>query len=413
MCLACLVASLSAFAQTQSWDYRARERSQSLASAGVTYLSKGSTDQAISALLEATRSDPNDPIPYALLGLALDMKGRYSEALNALHHSYRMTPKVSEIVLSIGVTHYLMHNYDKAINAWRKVLELNPNLCHVFANLGYSYLRQGDLARAADCFRHLTSCYPNSQVAYQGLATVKYLAGDFIGAREAADQAQTIFPYPPTLLILAKLDVLQGDKSRAEKRIQEYIKLTRKPWVQRTMTAIGYPIQHDFAWDPYLADNYDNAYLLKARAVNLPKEVSRQRSLSRQGKVNEAMQRARNALTSRPKDYYILRELGLLQLADGQYSDAAEQFKAALEVCPECHVDLLHLAKALSADDKAAEASAQVRQFQQRHPAGQLSPAFLDIARVDPGLAKISQDTSEGSQSTTEVKSTVPPETGF
>ncbi|MBI4533254.1 MAG: tetratricopeptide repeat protein [Candidatus Melainabacteria bacterium] len=411
LCLVCLVTVVPTLAQTQSWDYRARERSQSLASAGVTYLTKGSIDQAIASLLEATRSDPADYLPYALLGLALDIKERHSEGLDALHHAYKLAPKVSETVLSIGITHYLMHNYDKAINAWRKALELSPNLCHVYANLGYSYLRQADLEHAGECFGRLTSCYPNSQVAYQGLATVNYFKGDFASAREAAEQAQTIWPYQPNLLILAKLDVLQGDKSRAEKRIAELIKRTRKPWIQRTMTAIGYPIQHDFAWDPYLADNYDNAYLLKARTLNWTKEVSRTRSLSRQGKATEAVERGKRSLASHPKDYYILHELGLLQLSDGQYSDASEKFREALGVCPDCHVDLLHLARALSADGKAAEASAQVRQFQRWHPKERLSPMFLDIARVDPGLAEINQSSAEGPQTSAEVKSS--PEAGF
>jgi len=312
--------------------------------------------------------------------------------------------------LSIGVVHYLTHNYDKALNAWRKVLELNPRLCHVYGDMAMAYMRKGDFAKAGDGFRKLITCYPNSQFAYHGLATVKYLSGDFKGARQAADHAQSIGAYPPVVLLLAKLDYLQGDRSRAAQRVQEYLKLTKKPWQQRSMTAVGYSLQHDFRWDPYLADNYDNAYLLQARALDLPRESSKQRSLSRQGKAATVIQAALNAQSAAPQDYFIRRELGLLLLADGQYSEAIEQFQEVLRLCPEAWVDVLHLGRAYALDGKAAEGSAQVRRFQRKFADERLAPAFIDIARVDPGLAA----TPAGAPETgTEAKPEAPGETGF
>jgi len=378
---------MPAEAQKETWDYKVREKSQQYTSAGVDQLTKGQTDHAITLLISATHVDPTDPLPYGMLGLALDMKGRYPEGLDALLKSYQMAPTVAETVLSIGVTRYLMHDYDKAINAWRKVLEINPNLCHIHANIGFAYMRKGDLARATDSFRQMINCHPNSQVAYQGIATVKYLAGDFAGARQAAEQAQSIFAYPPVLLLLAKLDFLQGDRQRGQRRVQEYLSLTRKPWLERPMTAIGYAAQHDFHWDPLLSDNFDNAYLVWARSLDLPREASRQASLARQGKASELIDKARAALSAVPNDYSLLRELGLVQLGSGQYSDAAEQFKRVLTVCPQMNVDRLHLGQALALDGKAAEASAYVRQFQRKFPAEQLSPTLREIARVDPGLS--------------------------
>src|SRR5688572_5640981 len=108
------------FAQSQSWTTQARAQSQVACSAGLTALTKGQTDVAIASLVRATQSDVSDPLPYALLGLALNIKGRYDEALDALHRAYKMTPKDDEIILSIGLTHYLRHDYDKALNAWRR-----------------------------------------------------------------------------------------------------------------------------------------------------------------------------------------------------------------------------------------------------------------------------------------------------
>lgn len=359
-------------------------------------LTKGQVDSAVPSLLEATGADPNDALPFAVLGLALDMKGRYQEALDALHKSWELNPKEGETAVSIGITHYLMHNYDKALEAFRRVLQLNPNLCHIHGDIGFVYLRKADFARADESFRKLISCYPNSQLGYQGLATIHYLSGDLAGARQSAEHAQSISSYPPTILLLAKLDVLQGDRARATKRFQEYIAATRKPGWQRSMTAIGYPVQHDFKWDPYLSDNLDNVYLLQARYLNLPKEASRQKALSRQGKADAIIAQAKELLAKVPGDYFLLRELALLELANGDYSDSAEHFKQTLGACTECYVDWLHAGRALSLDGKASEASADVRRFQQRYPSERLSDTYLNIARVDPGLSPSGE--AKGSQ---------------
>lgn len=376
-------------AQTSSWDMKGREGSQKAASAGLTALSKGQVDAGIGHLVRATSIDPGDPVPFALLGLALDMKGRYEEGLDALHKSFKLSPQVSETALSIGITHYLMNNYDKAINAFQHVLKLNPSLCHVHGDIGWAYLRKGDFTSAKESFRKLVACFPNSQFAYHGLATVKYLEGDFAGARKAADQAQSLAPYPPTLLLLAKLDVLQGDRTRAEARVKEYNKATVKGFAQRPMTAIGYPVAHDFRFDPFLVDSFDNANLLMARLQAIPKEAGRRRSYAKQGKVSQALAQASQALARAPSDFFIAREAGLLYLADGQYSEACDRFRTVIKLCPAAAVDLLHLARALAADGKAPEASACVRQFQRLFPAARLSPVFAEIARVDPGLAEV------------------------
>lgn len=376
-------------AQSQSWKVEERESSQRDTSLAITQLAHWQVDAAVSSLLKATGEDASDPLPFAVLGLALDMKGSYREALDALQKSWQLNSHNEETALSVGVTHYLMRDYDKALAAWQKALELNPKLCHINGDIGYAYLRKADFAKAEESFRRLISCFPNSQFAYQGVATIHYLTGDFAGSRQAAEHAQAISSYPPAILLLAKLDILQGDRARAIKHIAEYIAATKKPGWQRSMTAIGYPVQHDFKWDPFLADNLDNAYLLQSRALNLPRESSRQKSLARQGQADALIARAKDAYAQAPSDYILARELGLLELARGDYSDAAEHFKQELSICRDCNVDLLHLGRALSLDCKAGEASEAVRRFQQRYPNCHLPPVFADIARVDPAVPDV------------------------
>src|SRR5262249_57501048 len=91
MLLIQLVAAVPARCQSQSWDYKARERSQQAASAGLTALTKGLVDQAVASLIVATNADTNDPLPFHLLGLAPAMKGRSDQSLDALRKSYRLS----------------------------------------------------------------------------------------------------------------------------------------------------------------------------------------------------------------------------------------------------------------------------------------------------------------------------------
>jgi tetratricopeptide (TPR) repeat protein len=392
--LALLLAGLTALtvsagvssAQSQSWRVDARTHSQAATSRALTQMAHNQVDSAVSSLVEATNADASDSLPFAVLGLALDVKGRYNEALDALHKSWELNSHDSETALSIGVTHYLMHNYEKAVNAWQKALELNHNLCHIHGDIGFAYMRMADLGKAEDHFRRLISCFPNSQFGYQGLATIQYLSGDFEAARRSAEHAQSILSYPPVILLLAKLDFLQGDRARALKRTAEYTVASKKPGWQRSMTAIGYPAQHDFKWDPFLIDNYDNAYLLQSRALDLPKEASRQKSLRKQGKAASIVAQVKAELGKSAGDYYLVRELALAELAGADYSDATEHFKQVVDTCRGCFVDWLHLGRALSLDGKAPEASRAVRHFQQKNPAQRLAGAFTAIARVDPGL---------------------------
>ena len=382
----CTSFSSAGFTQGMSehWDVNARHKSQALHSHGMTLMTKRQIDAAIKDFRQATIQDPTDSAAWSALGMALAMQSNNQEALDSLQKSFTLRQS-QETLLSTGIVYYLSHDYDAALNSWNRVLEANPKGCHILGDLGWGLIRKGDVDQAMSYFDRLTKCSPNSQFGFHGLAFSKYLKGDFAGARQAAERAEAIESYPPVVLLLAKLDFLQGDRSRGQRRAQQYSALSRK-FQQRSMTAIGYPLQHDFRWDPFLADNLDNSSLLLARVQDLPKDASRQRSLSNQGKAAAVISSAKERLGANPKDYYLTRELGLAQLAAGDYSSAADSFKTVLELSPKSYVDLLHLGRALSLDGKQTEASAAVRQFQQHWPNQQLSPAFSQIANVDPAL---------------------------
>ncbi len=387
-----LVPTSATRAQTlQHWDTKARARSQAANSAGTTALLEGKIDKGVMVLRDATKYDPTDPVPYTTLALALSMKERYAEALDALTTSYSIA-KQPETVLTTGIVHYLSHDWDASLKSFDRVLEFNPKLYPIYGDMGMVYLRKSELMLAGKNFQRLTQAVPNSQFGYQGIATIKYLLGDFDGARRACEHADNISPYPPVTLLMAKLAYLDGDRSRGQKLAALYTAAARKKGKkakglnQRSMQQIGYPVQRDFGWDPYLADNFDSGIFLQARCVVLPKEESRRQSLAKQGKADAVIESIKKALSDAQDDFWLTRELGLVQLANGNYGDAAESFKTVLRSCINCDVDMLHVARALYLDGKAGQASPYVREFIKRHPRQKIAPFFMEVSRIDPDL---------------------------
>jgi Tfp pilus assembly protein PilF len=393
----------------QNWNIQARNQAERGVSAGITLLLKRQSATAVSAFEKATHADPNDAAPFTMLGMALAMQGRYEEALHALQRSYSLQ-QTSETLNDTGWVYYLQHDYDAAITAWNRALEMSPNTCQIYGNIGWALLRKGQFTDADAQFRKLVKCRPQSNYGYQGIAAVHYMRGNFSQARAAAERSQLTESYPPVLLLLAKLDILQGDRLSAFKHTLQYIATTRRRNADRSMTEIGLPVQHDFYWDPLRGDTYDNPYLLMARLQDPVAEAKKRISFARQGHAEDAIGKAKSALALHPNDLGLLRDEGLVQMANGDYAGATESFRNVLDVCPHCYVDLLHIARALSLQGKGAEGAAYVREFQSRVPNQQISPVFANIGQEPPVVAPPSVEVTEEKRPRKEPKPRKQPE---
>lgn len=410
--LATLAAPASAQIQ-EHWDMNARERSQYATSLGLTHLNRGQSEKAVALFRDAVRHDPTDAVAFGQLGVALAVQGKYAEALDALQNSYKLD-KIPETLLSTGIVYYLDHDYDAAINSWAKALEKEPKLCQLHGNIGFAYLRKGDLGQSEIQFQKLVKCLPNSSFGYHGLALTRYLGGNFATARRAAEQAESIESYPHVALLLAKLDFLQGDAKSGMKRVSSYNSAVKnKKRLNRSMTQIGYPKQHDVHWDPFLSDNFDNGNMLLARVLADPTKPSKQRSLANKAKAAQAIAMINSQLSGMPSspvsrkvlfgeasttisgsvselpnDFYLVRELAMAKLAAGHYEDATEAFRKVLDLCPTCNVDFLHLGRALAMSGKGSDGAQAVAEFQKRYPNQQISPIFSSISGVQGGPDK-------------------------
>jgi len=370
-------------AQTQHWNTQAREKSQRLASAALNQLVLSKADEAIPVLTDATRADPTDPLPFMLLGMALNMKGRYQEALDALKQAYALDSKARETYLTVGFSHFLSRRYEQAVGVWSKVLQANPDVVQIYTDIGYAQLRDGKIEEAENSLRECAKRSTYAQAAYRGLALLHYLNGNFPVARSAAGQAGSAAG-KQVPLILAEISFLEGNAQQASKQLSAASRSTSKKGKPTfDMVTIGYLPQHDFHFDPFVKDYFDNASLIEARFVDLPKRESRRASLAKRGKADEAMSEVKTLLSTTPNDPYLLLQSGMIGLANADYANASQDFVKVIGRAPDWHLAKLYLSLSRFREGKIDDAKAALEGFERACPGRQIAPIFAMIKNAN------------------------------
>lgn len=394
-----------ASAQTEYWDTKAREESQKLSSAALNLLIKQTTskkqrrskqyasplEHALALLNKAIKKDPTDPLPHYLLGICLDMQGKFEESLVALKRAYDLDKGEPEVLVATGLTQYLSGNYDRAINLFGRLLETSRRPGPIYTCIGFAFMRSGKLEKALEYFDKAREVSPSLEITYQGTAMTYYLQGNLEKARQAAEHALTLSDYSPLLLLLARMDYLTGDEIKAKEHLRTWHKQARKSSVHRSMTRIGFSQQHDFLWDPFNVDSFDNENLLKTRYAFDEKSKKRSASSARRGKADQVLSRINSRLAVASNDYFLLHERGLVELAMGDYKKASTTFKKVLQHAPDCQIDMLNLGYALYNSGDAESAAQCIEHYRKLFPNQKLAAGFLQIA--SGGSGKTATDT--------------------
>lgn len=372
------------YGQTQHWNTQAREKSQRLASAAQNQLVLSKAEEAIPLLTDATRADPTDPLPFMLLGMALNMRGRYQEALDALKQAYALDSKARETYLTVGFSHFLSRRYEQAVGVWSKVLQSNADVVQIYTDIGYAQLRDGKIEEAENSLRECAKRSSYAQAAYRGLMLLHYLNGNFPIARSAAGQAGSAGG-KQVALILAEISYLEGNAQQASKQLSSAARSTSKKGARPTfdMVTIGYLPQHDFHFDPFVKDYFDNESLIEARFVDLPKRESRRASLARKGKVDQAMAEVKTLLSTSPNDPYLLLQSGMFGLANADYANASQDFAKVIGRAPDWHLAKLYLSLSRFREGKLDAAKTALEGFERACPGRQIAPIFSMIKNAN------------------------------
>lgn len=422
--------------QTEYWDTKARARAENLSSSALNHLKslhvgkqrrthfwsrkkEGELRQAIVLLDRAIVADPTDPVPHYLLGIALCIQGNYEKALPVLQKANRLNPEEDEILLAAGLAQHLSGNYQKAFSIWTKLLNRTDRKGPIYVLIGHAQFRAGDLENAIESFNKAQSLEPSLQSAQEGMAWVYFVAGDLAKAKRSALHAQSIRDYPPVRLLLAEIECLEGDSADAKNLLKQWKKYTRRYKPNKSMTDIGFSKQHDFDWDPFIVDHYDSNYSVLARdairkegksllksdiqqaqgekarqkaekkaASREKRALSKANSLARKGKLSDALGKVESKIASRPNDFFLQHQKGMLLQAMQNFNQSITPFQKAIKLCPMNRIDCLNLAMTYDQAGDGVKAGKSVLKFQAVYPDSKLCKLFKSIKPVAPEKPK-------------------------
>lgn len=162
---------------------------------GETYRRKGDLASAASALQEARKYLPGNPLILSTLAGVLDEAGRYDEADKLYQAVIKLDPNNA---FSLNNLAFLMAEHggdlNVALTMAQRAKQLLPDLPEVSDTLGTIYLRKNLYGDAVDIFKDLVNKVPTSSTYHYHLARAYYQEGD---KSHAAGQLQLALKYSP------------------------------------------------------------------------------------------------------------------------------------------------------------------------------------------------------------------------
>jgi tetratricopeptide (TPR) repeat protein len=141
---------------------------------GWIYNERDDYDQALAALLQATRLNSNYAMAYDELGYSYRHLKRYDEALVAYRRSIALDPSSARAHFGLGWTCNEIKRYADAVQPLRTAITLKPNYPEAFAELGYALRRTNRYQDAISAYRQAMALKSDFADAYFGLGDVYF-----------------------------------------------------------------------------------------------------------------------------------------------------------------------------------------------------------------------------------------------
>ena len=302
------------------------ERSQILANIGRLYLKDGHYEKAVWEYQKALGIDPQLASAYNGLGLAYTMLERYSEAVIAQRKALELQPDLAKAHAGLGLTYFRQNVLESALEHYRYAVGLDPEFLEARLKIGIILLNQERYTEAIDTYLAILDIKPNDPEVYYNLglcyAHQAKAGGDELSIEDLTISALT------TLEKAVALSVSDtGDLSETE----------QPPFLAETYYLIGelQASKADFnaAEKAYLASGLPKAY--HALAQLIAKFVRKNRDNGKQGvNLETARHYAQEAVRLDPNVASYYNTLALIDFQRGDYSQAEEAIRKALELEP-------------------------------------------------------------------------------
>jgi serine/threonine-protein kinase len=229
------------------------------------YDKPGNIDQAISALNDAVKIDPQFALGFASLGEAYRLKNQVDpqhqwveQSLANLNHAVEVDDRLASPFVSLGRLHTSLGKHDLALQEFQKALAVNPRDADAimgmasayehmgrlqdaeanfkkaialrpdywdgYNSLGFFYFRQQRFPEAIAQFRRVLELTPDNATAYSNLAAVYLSLSDPKAQAEGEAPLKRSIELSPTYAAYANL----GRLYFTQKRYSESAQMSRK-----------------------------------------------------------------------------------------------------------------------------------------------------------------------------------------
>jgi len=318
------------------------------------YDKAGNLDQAISALDESVRLDPQFALGFASLGECyrlknvIDPKQKWvDQALANLQHAMQLNDRLAAPHVSLAWLESALGHHDLALQEYQKALGINPrdpeavkglareyeragriadaeagfkqaillrpDYWDSYNALGSFYVRQQRYPEAITQFRRVLDLTPDNSAAYSNVAGVLLLIGDPASQKEAEAALRRSLELSPSYAAYTNL----GRLYMSQKRYAEGVEVTRKALamndqnyeVWANLTVMLQWLHNDAAAAESRARTFA---LLKQYVVAHPEDANAHSSLAthyaKAGDRTNAVREIETALALQPHDSTVLAD---------------------------------------------------------------------------------------------------------
>lgn len=199
-----------------AWLSSGLKPTQALARWATLLLRLNQVQKALEVFLAIAALEPDDPLHWSNLGVALDRAGALPEAAATLEKSLCLSRQQPDTWLQLGLVRGKQRLFDRAESAYRAALEVDAASALAWQCLGLLKEEQGDAAGAIDCYTASVVRGSHDAALFANRARLCYRIGRFVDAHESYRLALVEDPHfaqalsmEPKLRFLRR--VLEGD----------------------------------------------------------------------------------------------------------------------------------------------------------------------------------------------------------
>ena len=185
----------------------------------------GKWDEAISALQEIIRVEPDATYAYYYLGEAYRFKSDFGNAIQAYGQGLEKDPNFGLLYVGMARARLQADPNANVLSLLDEAVRLDPNFGEAYLERGIIKTRDNDLQGAINDLGEANTRLPDNPLVFYNLAQARFKQGEFDLALAAAQRANELdVTLLPNYLLLGQIYIETDHTDEAIKALQVYIK---------------------------------------------------------------------------------------------------------------------------------------------------------------------------------------------